>query len=264
MADGQAKPPRWWPGFRADAPLARDCVGFWPMWEGQAGETYDVANPYATGHHGTLVNGPTWESGPSGPVLDFGGPSSFINVPLPQGLPYPFTLWCQFLPLTAKNRVIISVASSAAVNYHALWVDSTHRLSARSFAGAVRDADISGCFGIEYARTTWRTGTAVFASATSREIFLDADIDSGSDSNSVSVAINRARFGISADSTPFGHFPDQIGAVAIWARAITASERDQLHYDPYALIRPRVRTFSFATGGAPPATNRRRRLLLAG
>lgn len=77
---------------------------------------------------------------------------------------------------------------------------------------------------VGYLADTWHHGCAVFASATSRSVYLDGRNKASNAGNRTPAGIDRASIGTLADSAPGQYMSGRIAEVSMWSAVLTDNE----------------------------------------
>ena len=137
-------------------------------------------------------------------------------------LPLSLSAWFQ-CDVEPGNMHIVSIGEADDTGYLSLRIiDSTDRLRAQVFDGTT--ARLSE-HTTNLAADTWYHGLAVFASTTSRIVYLDGEAAVESIDSINLDSHDETTIGVSADSTPVGYWSGHIAEVAIWdTTALTAAD----------------------------------------
>lgn len=133
---------------------------------------------------------------------------------------HPFSLECWFkTPNDASTGVLLYIGDKSEPDvYWILYVSSTGQVVARSRNTADGIQAVSAA---NYDDDTWHHAAGVFASNTSRKIFVDG-VEEDEETTSVSVSgIDRVTIGALGDSTPGAYHEGEIDEVRIAAQAFS-------------------------------------------
>lgn len=275
MPDLIAKPARRCPGMRDGYPRARDWLGVWPLWEGQGGKAYDVANPFDIAKHGTLtsMDPPTdWRGSPIGDVLDFDGVNDGIAI---GALDFTkeemavsgMTVLAWFAPGTVTlDNTEYFIAGSSGGN-HGAWSAAGliyhcgaayHRVGFQTYDGdyvTIWSAEADDDFAVG----KWVCLVGVLMPGATASYLYKDGIQVASGSPGGSPDFDPLYTWIGHKETTGFEFLGQIGFVAICGRGLSAAEA-RGHSHGWPLITPRKRTYLYYQ--APAVTPRGRRALL--
>jgi len=138
----------------------------------------------------------------------------------------PVSMACWFNTATVNaNDTMISLADSGTTNN---WLIMNMR---GGVAGDPIAVWINAAGSQQITVTTsgvtagqWHHGLAVFASSTSRTIYLDGGSSATGTTNLTATGLDRLSVGRVGDSTPSSEFNGQIAEVALWDVALTAAD----------------------------------------
>lgn len=136
---------------------------------------------------------------------------------------YPVSLTCWALVGSATEAVLMGIGLRAAANDYIVINTISGSFRAQVGSGAFYYAD-SGVF----ATNTWRHVAAVFASATSRIIYVDG-VARATNTTSLTPASDTATLGVAGLVIPFfggfgGNWAGTVAEAAFWTNALTASD----------------------------------------
>ena len=127
-------------------------------------------------------------------------------------VPITASIWAR--PTNTSDQVVFAIADKDAANYHSFrqsFSGQTGRISCVSFAGGSNGSTSIA----QYTQNQWNHYAGVWASNTSRTMFLDG-VAATTNTASVSVPnLDRVTIGISADSTPFGGHSGGVAECAV-------------------------------------------------
>ena len=237
----------WWPGIRRGHPLARGLVSLWPLWEGGGSQSMDVVG----GRHMTHYNTPTWRGGD---ILFDDGQTEYLAHANPVVLAPPVTMACWY---RADNvdagqlHALMSIGSNVDSTELFLFV----RNSSGTKYAAAQSADSFGEGARDQLTFAWTAGVwthyvARWATTSSREVGVDGTM-TGSPETTLLAPGTLTETAIGSRLTTAGrlYYPSgDIAEAAIWNRALSDAEVQELYEDPWGLITPRRRTYSYVTG----------------
>jgi len=220
-------------------PLARGLVGYWLLNEGSGNKVFDLS-----GNRKNLdfYNSPIWSPGKFGSAILFDdGSSQFIGrslvgTALPTAAPMTMICWFNSND-TTTNQVLMSIGDNGGnENMFALSargdVDQTVRAVLRSTAQSwVYSASAS-----TFSANTWHQAAAVFASSTSRTVYLDRVAGTPETTSCIPLGLDAIAIGRGERATPFGYMSGLISYAMIWNRALSASEIDLLYREPFCMF----------------------------
>jgi hypothetical protein len=253
MRDFTAQPARWWPGFRRDHPLARDCIGFWPAWEGQGTRAYDVAHPFATGGHGTLsgdTGTPTWAAGRYGRGLSYVNASDqWVNVPTAPRFDLTDAVSIAALVRTDSAPagwagIVGKWASDAGERAYLLVMEDDEQPGMYVTGGSLSAASA-------VVANTWYALVGTY-DRVNINLYVDGVGETPVAENGVmDTVVGPVHIGVMRTDHADKHgWGGAIGPVGIWSRALSAAEAEEWSAEPYALVTPRQRTYSYVTAAA--------------
>lgn len=223
--------------------LNADLEGWWLCTDGSGTTLVDVSGNSANGTASGTVG---WDTTALGTAIEPDGSSGRVDASVSlTGYPITMAAWFKTPSASAADECIISIAdSSVGTNQLRMIIENTtSKLEASGFDGtAVRAA----------ASTTsvdddeWHLGVAVFASSTSRKIYVDGVLEGTDTSSQTMTAFDRASLAVTADSTPAAYFGGNIQNARVWSRVLSDDEvsllferpfegityGDEFHYDP--------------------------------
>ena len=204
--------------------ISQGLVGFWSFSENKISGT-TVADESGQGNNGTLTNGPTRQIGKIGQALSFDGVDDevFISSTPVTAAPLSLCAWVYRTASTPTDATVVTVTDSALTNHFSLELLATDRVRARILGSAGASASApAGTVPVG----GWHHACAVFASITSRSIYVDG-VNQASNSTSVTVTgTDRIRIGNGAK----GIFPNGlIDEVRVYNRALSAEEIKRLY-----------------------------------
>ena len=163
----------------------------------------------------TIVDGPA--PGSRGVTLD--GSADYADIADLEITAYPFTLAAWFRGTgTGPHEVIIDLADSAlnTTNFSIKMKSGSIVSSARSEDAFEESTGVSANDG------AWHHGVCVFASATSRKLYLDGVfVDEATGSKPLSSGMNRFSIGRFGDTTPSSNFPGDAALPRFFAAALS-------------------------------------------
>lgn len=141
------------------------------------------------------------------------------------GEPFSFSAWVNSSD-GADDQYVISIADKDVANqYHGIGLNSDVGVpdGAKAYT---RDSSgiVEAKTSTDWVADTWHNVVGVWASSSSRAIYLDGG-GKGTNSTSRSVSgLDRLCIGVSADSTPIDHLTGGICEVGVWDVALTDTE----------------------------------------
>lgn len=161
---------------------------------------------------------------PAHAAYDFDGTNQYLEVGSAVVTTEPLTMACWFnLDNTTAGHSLISIGANAGNNQFALQARGDIAGDPiRVFSGSAGTAAALSSTG--YSASTWHHAAGVFASTTSRTVYLDGG-NSGSDSTSASTTgVDRTRIGARYFSGLGFYTNGRIAEVGIWNAALTTDE----------------------------------------
>ncbi len=266
-----AYPPSWKSGFARNAAesaypgLWKGLISAWFPSLGPTGLTLrDISGRE---NHGTLENmdpATDWVTTERGWALDFLAASSqyVVGTAKPITAPLSVSGWFRSTSSTAVQQVFqLADGSKQAQNWRLLlrgdiggdivqWAAQATVFLASSSVGG-------------YTVGKWHHVVGVEFSSANRLVYLDGVPGIQNSTSSTPTGINQFSVGAARDTTPDGYFHGMIANVALYNRALSLNEIQFLYGKPMAIVWPQAKVFPGAAA-APPAGNRRRRLILFG
>jgi len=202
-------------------------VGYWPLDDGSGTTAADFSG---AGHPGTLINGPTWTSGPQ---LDFDGIDDYVNVGMFDVGGNAVTLAAWFLAddlanCTTNDCRIFSKADGVAENEH-YWMLSTigtgggNRLRCRLMTDGVTTTLIATSG--ELTEREWIHAAAVYDGAILRLYQDGAEVASAQKTGNITANSNVATWiGGNPPSATSRPWHGAIADVRIYGRSLSAEE----------------------------------------
>ena len=238
-------------------PLTKGLVGYWPMNEGAGNIIRDISGH---GRHGSCVNGPVWVSAPYGKALQFTASSDqYINLGYFPLNTNAISFWCLYLSTAVATDQTLYGSFDAGST--ASFVRIRGGQSRPQFAygdGATLDYLGNSSTWLPVADTYHSIAFAI--SGGSGTFWADGILeDSDSDDNHNPVHPAAQDVWLAAYNNN-GSVDDPLDgimvAAALWNRALTPSEIQQLYADPWCIIaRPSHEMMYAEAGGEPPATH---------
>lgn len=192
--------------------------GYWALNENSGTNAEDSVDD----NDGSIV-GTSWATGVNGSALDLDGVDDTLVINDPIITKYPFTIsaWIK-TDTSGKDQAILSIADPSSTNVHyGLLIDDQTGISV-----VAKNTDLNKVSGnIDVADGKWHNVVGVFASETSRKLYVDGVLNA-SDTASVSFNENVAVWnaGRSATSTHGMHFDGIIDEIGIYNRTLTSNE----------------------------------------
>jgi len=238
MSSYRAKPPK---GARLSYGhrLGEGLVSAWLFDEGGGPKIYDSANR----NNGTLTNFTAtsgWSSGPFGDCLTFDGVDDYIDVPNHStlGITAQITMsaWVRRLGASAGQYKTIISRWGNSNSYVFLYDDTGNQLQVR--LSGLSTVTVSRSVSIE--DSLWHHATVTYDGA-NITLYLDGLQLGAQTASTGSIINNNLSLRIGRDNTGFGtaYWNGQLDAIAIYNRALSASEVRQLYSDPFAAFRRR-------------------------
>lgn len=253
-----SKPTQWYPGINLQQPLARGLVAALPLWEGSGTHVENVAGR----QNGvlTLMDNSDWVGTPYGFGLNFDGSNDYVDIQdIIFDQRYDFTLYARFMctDVAGDNTVISLNEDTNGVSWQAIRVNAGNvEASSRDSGTQAASSAISD--------NVWYHVVAVFASRTSRKIYVDGQLKA---ENTTDVpdgrSLNVASLGRFSDLTPSSWFKGQQSEAGIWDRSLSAEEISQFYnLGPGGLYRRSKSIFMFneSVVVSPVSSSRRRRV----
>jgi len=238
MAGFRAKPPKGALLNRTDR-LSRGLVAAWLFGEGDGPKIYDSANR----NNGTL-NGFTatsgWSSGVFGDCLLFDGVNDYIDVPNHSTLAITaritISAWVRRLGGSGGQFQTIVSRWGNTNSYVFIYDDTGNQLQVR--LSGLSTVTVSRSVSIE--DSLWHHASVTYDGA-NITLYLDGLQLGAQTASTGSIIDNSLSLRIGRDNTGFGtaYWNGQLDAIAIYNRALSASEVSQLYSDPFAAFRRR-------------------------
>jgi len=239
-------------------PLAQGLVGCWLMNEGAGNTVFDLSGDR---NHGTLIDGPTWVSGRSGPAIKFDGVNDYIKV---AGQTFNDNLgtvsaWINTIDLSSATTFIISSADEDTTEHFFAPIASIAGDSKIYVWSRINNLDYRMVGTTNLAANQW-THVAVTSDGTNTKIYIngvddlataDPGATGGGDGYWWADVANRDNFVVGGLlRTSFG-LPsnDSIDNVIIYNRALSANEIAWLYREPYAMFDDQVVIYGTAPVG---------------
>ncbi len=160
-------------------------------------------------------------------ALRFDGTGDYVQEDAALTSAYPFTMMTRFrADDNASNRVMFSLVDASGFNVmYAMRLNTSGHVE--SFA---RNTDIRlGASVAEYDDGAWHTAVLVFASATSRKLYVDsASATEATDSVAYNTNVDRWSLGQFGDVTPGDEFEGDISEARFYNVALTPAEATNL------------------------------------
>ena len=198
-------------------------------------------------NHGRLVNftlAAAWVTAKKRSIryaLDFDGSDDYVTTSWLYGPKYPLSL-SAWVNLDVDQTVhILSVNETGTTN-------NTHRLLTQvggTFRVQTKDTtNVANADGGSFNVHEWHHVVGVFASESSRDLYVDGvKVATNSETRAIGT-LDEVRMGRRAGDSQ--EFDGQMGPAAIYQRALTPNEIQQLYVDPMAIVRPRQRYYAVA------------------
>lgn len=252
-----AKPYPWFPGINRYHPLARNVEAYWPFWEGVGKTVADVANPNPKALLGTLTNmdpATDWVPTEKGWALDFDGASSqhvLVGQQAELQIKGPFAMASRFTMASgsATQGVVSQIAGSGA-GYWGIWIRSNNKIEVNYNQSGVGFTDASWTTALTVGQTYDVVGQW---DGSDLKLFVDGIERASTGATGVVTGGGSPDLVFGAITTSALFFDGTIEWVGIRSRSFVLNEIQQLHVDPYALLRPRRRMFAAAGLSIPIA-----------
>lgn len=243
-----------YPALRQGHPLADGLIGAWLMTEGSGNSLKDYSN---SGNDGMFNRAtPVWGPGANGPALDFNGTSAFVDdfgsYIVDSRSSFSISAWVyrRSTSTSSAGDVIVSTRTGNADGVY-FWLN-------RSLSGSLAISPI-GATALETPGDVVPLNGWSFVSVSHdkpggiTKLYVDGVIKASGDiaPGGTATAIADGRIGRSSGTTS-RHFNGLISTVISHNRALTDQDIDQLHDDPFAMFRPRQRSYFALAGAAPP------------
>lgn len=246
-----------------DNPITKGVVAWYWLNEGGGTRVNDLSG---YNHPGTIT-GATWTSGPFGPCLSFDASGDYVTI----------GTFANFFPVNTANAWAVSVwVLWDGVSYSKYFLGGVGT-GGRTFAFGNNNLANNGEF-VALIRETDDTSTAVDADSLDPTANTWYHLVWTTDGATCSVYVNGQRsaaddashtglynlsgtvyIGQASATTVWG---GKIDNVAIYNRALTAAEIQQLYREPFGMVQ-QDRPELYVTAGAPPATTYRRRVIIS-
>jgi len=207
-----------------------DLEGWWLCTDNSGTTLVDISGNSVNGTIGGTVG---WDTTALGTAIEPDGSSGRADASVSlTGYPITMAAWFKTPSASAADECIMSVAdSSVGTNQLRMIIEnSTSKLEANGFDGSVVRAAASTT---SVDDDEWHLGVAVFASSTSRKIYVDGVLEGTETSSQTMTAFDRASLAVTADSTPAAYFGGNIQNARVWSRALSADEINLLYERPF-------------------------------
>jgi len=217
------------PVMNMSSPLASGIVGYWTLSEAGG----KVANNLAEGatKDATLsATGGVFTASRNGPVVHCDQSVFPVNADSTRGCEPPLTLaaWCSPESVGTDSIIYIGLSQEIGIqvqfpNFQAMTEGNAGNVQAVSTTIVVAN--------------TWYFVAGVFASATSRKIYVNGRFEAENTTSSTSSGASKVRIG-DRNLAPGQRFPGLIGNAAIWGRALSDTEISYLYANPWTMLVP--------------------------
>lgn len=240
---GRPNKPLWPYVLNRDCDLARGLVAWFPGGPSGGNQVFD-RSMLGRGNHGAFGTAPAWVPGKDGgkEALQFVSASSqYVECPAAAITGHPCTIAAWVKPTTAANFALVNVTCLTTTTRITL----EYRSGSVFRAGTVDDGNTGGSATgtVTSAIGTWGHAVAVHTSVSSRSVYTNGgNVVSDSTALTTFTGLNRTMLGCTYINSARGTFSNSvIGEVALWNRALNASEvfslyhpqtRWQLRYQP--------------------------------
>ena len=207
-----------------------DLEGWWLATDNTGTTLVDISGNSV---NGTISGTVGWDTTALGTAIEPDGSSGRADASVSlTGYPITMAAWFKTPSASAADECIMSVAdSSVGTNQLRMIIEnSTSKLEANGFDGTVVRAAASTT---SVDDDEWHLGVAVFASSTSRKIYVDGVLEGTETSSQTMTAFDRASLAVTADSTPTAYFGGNIQNARLWSRALSADEVSLLYERPF-------------------------------
>ena len=155
-------------------------------------------------------------------AYEFNGTNQYISRATAPVTVTPLTLACWFNPDLLHNGALCAVDSFPSSNWFALFANITGKVAASAVgSGSASDATTTA----NYTIGSWNHCCGVFASSTSRTIYLDGANSVTNTQNRTPLSIGETVIGARRFAGAISAFSDaRIAEVGIWNDALTAAE----------------------------------------
>jgi len=233
--------------------LAKGLVGCWTMSENSGLKIFDSSRYGNTGTFAAGAASPIWVTGKYGPCLNFDGDDHIIVPDSPS------------LDCVGTGLSIVAWITEVAGNYD--YFVSKNGITAGGYSVGKRDADefifwvyttgggsVSST-PVHVFGTGWVHVVATFDGAWMKMYVNGVHIlPDTANAGSIPAGADDLFIGAYNDGTPASNqWLGQIDDVSIYNRALSASEIQQLFYDPFCMFARRGWPVGFDTGAVPPA-----------
>lgn len=208
-----------------------------------SGNFIDVSS---SGNTGTQFNGVTTWSTNGETIMCLNGTNQYIeiNTGLVSGYPFTMSAWIKTDTVTGLHG-IMSLARSSATNrmYNLEHNGTTFRASAQNTTARYANATTSAT------TSNWFLITAVYSSATSRDIYINGTYEWNNTQNvTFDTSVNRLNIWRLADSSPSNYFDGCVDDVRVYSNGLSSGQIYELYAHPATL------TTSFTTSSSPLLT----------
>jgi len=225
-------------------PLARSLRGYWPMNEGSGSTVYDLSGNRC---NGTFVQTVGWVAGHRGPATWYDGSGDYINIGEPTALDQDFAQ----ITIAASIYIPDDTGQRAILGKYANWYFATNgnadlRLRHSEVGDGTTEVNPGFVSGNWYDVAVTYDGSAVRFYVDGRYIGGETGLSGTLGTNDYGIAIGNYAAGIGWS------YKGNMDYVAMWSRALTASEIADLYADPFQMFESPGTTaiFSgFAGGG---------------
>ena len=214
----------------ASTSLNVDLEGWWLCTDGSGTTLVDISGNSV---NGTISGTVGWDTTALGTAIEPDGSSGRVDASVSlTGYPITMAAWFKTPSASAADECIMSVAdSSVGTNQLRMIIENTtSKLEANGFDGTVVRA-ASSTTSVD--DDEWHLGVAVFASSTSRKIYVDGVLEGTETSSQTMTAFDRSSLAVTADSTPTAYFGGNIQNARVWSRALSDDEITLLYERPF-------------------------------
>ena len=217
-------------------PLSKSLVGFWIFNEGSGNKVFDLSG---NGNHGTFGGAtmPTWEPDKIGPALAFDGVDDYILNPHSSSLnltnAITIIIWVKLIETITHNYLVNKGSNMFTLNFPInTQTPRIYLLGTNPVVNLSSNTDVTlnewACISTTYDKD---------AGPNNAKIYLNS-ILTGQSSHTGVISTDAQNLSIGAYIT--GHHPlnGAIYTIAIYNRALNASEIRQLYTSPYYWLLP--------------------------
>jgi len=247
--------------FNKSHPLARGLVGYWLLSEGSGNKVFDLSG---NGKSLDFYNSPIWTPGKCGSAILFDDGSSqyigrsLVDTAIPTAAPMTMICWFNSNDITA-NQVLMSIAVAGAGGLSVMGLQARGDVDqkARAFLRDEIQSWVYSASSDTFSANTWHQAVAVFASSTSRTVYLDGVAGTPETTSCTPAGLDTIEIGRGESSTPFGYMSGLISHAMLYNRVLSASEIALLYREPFCMfdmaswnLKFQISNFKFMAGTA--------------